>query len=359
MKDRRNSSLTTITRTPTETQWRKDAALALHYSGYPVEAEAFYFCGQPDKFSAYAVCSNDINHFAVPVLHTCHLRYCPECEKRAQIERMAKYMPAIEEVANFPKHGYSLKHLVLTTPYNLADESIIDAYRKAWNAVHATIEAVFYDVRRQYATDEEKRRKRISLKRHGIGLIVAAEFGERGHKLHFHCLIYSPFIPKNTIPKHWRHFTGGECEVTHIRKVNHAHEGAKEIICKYVTKFTELDARIVPCLHKVLFGTRRIRTYGVFYDISEKETERHVCCPVCDSGLKYMRRSDYEIATGRDVSTYVHTVEISPVKSGRDKVDKPALEPPEQAILEVLQYELWGFDAPMFQKRPKGHYQQD
>lgn len=272
---------------------------------------------------------------------------------------MTKYLPAIEDCANFPKHGYSLKHLILTTPYSLESETAVEDYRKAWSAVHSTIESVFYEVRRQYATSEEKRRKRISLKLHGIGLVVAAEYGEKGNKLHFHCLLYSPYVPIGIIPQHWKEQTGGDCTVTRIRKVNDAHAGAKEIICKYVTKFTELDPGLVPMLHKVLFGSRRIRTYGIFFNLPDIEEERLCLCPVCDSGLKYIRRQDYDIATGRVISTYLDKLEISrgkdPPHGGNNGVSGTS-QTPQETFAQLV---MGGFDAEHLLKRPKGHYSQD
>ena len=284
-------------------KWRESVANCLWYSGHKPEAEAFFNCGKDEDFRAYAVCRTDASHFAKPILHTCHLRYCVDCERRAMAKRLERFLPAIDDAINsWRKGSYRLRHIVLTTPYDLSKEEILEQYPRAWKAVQKTIEQVMFNVREKWATLEEKRRQRISLKQHGIGLIVGAEFGEQGHKLHFHLLCYCPYIPHDTLTKYWKENTNQEAYISDIKQVHSIEQAAKETITKYVTKLSDMPPELIPCLHKVLEGSRRIRSYGIFYNLPALE-EEPCTCPQCGSSVGYMRRSDYEERYGKKVLT--------------------------------------------------------
>lgn len=279
----------------TETQqWRADVATALCNAGHELEADAFLHCGDEGHFNSYLVCASDPSEYAVPMLHTCHRRYCPDCEKRAQAERLAKFLPAIQDACNLRKSGYSLKHLVLTTPYDLKSDEIFHQYARAWDAVRDTLVSLFFELRLRKATPEEKSRKRLSLTNHGIGAIVCAEFGEEGHKLHFHILAYCPYIDKERLWTAWELHTAGDCLNVHIRRIRDVEEGAKEVICKYVTKLGVLPPDLVPRLRQVLHGTRRIRSYGIFHGLACPDEVKHCECPVCGGPLMWMPRHEYE-----------------------------------------------------------------
>lgn len=279
-------------------QWRKDSALALWRAGHDYEAEAFYFCGDETKFSAIVQCSADPEHYSAPIPHTCHRRYCPDCERRANAKRFKKYMPVIEQACNFGRRDFSLKHIVLTTPYSLDDDDISERYAVSRRALGKVIERVMFltakDNPRIKVKPDELRRGRVSLRQHGMGLIVGDEFGEDGHKLHYHLLFYGPFIPKPRITETWQEYTNSECEINHIKKVD-THEGAREVMMKYATKLTLLPPALVPKLRDVLHGVRRIRTYGIFYNVPPIEEDRYHACPHCDAPLDVVWLSSLEL----------------------------------------------------------------
>lgn len=283
--------------------WRQKVARQLWNSNYQAEAIAFRDCGKDENFRAYAVCKKNPRHFAKPIVHHCHLRYCDYCETRAQAKRMERFVPVIDKALESWRAGsYRLRHIVLTTPYDLSKEEILEQYPKARKAVQKTLERLFYDVRKAYATPEEHRRKRISLKRHGIGVIVGDEFGEVGKKLHFHVLAFCPFVPHAKITEYWRHYTDNEAYISDIKQVHDKNTALRETVTKYVIKLTEMPPHLIPCLQKVLAGRRRIRSYGIWYNI-EVEEEEPCRCPECNHIVGYMKRLDYELTYGKKVLT--------------------------------------------------------
>lgn len=203
-------------------------------------------------------------------------------------------MPVIEVNCNFGSKYFSLKHITLTTPHSLYDEDIRENIRSNWNAVIKVLEKTLFFMFKSRATKSEKRRGRISMKRVGMGAIAALEFGEEGKKLHFHILFYGCYIPQWLLAVEWKAATHEKSEVVHIRKVRDAQEGAKEVILKYVTKFTELPPKAVVLLMGAIKGVRRIRAYGIFHGIPGDEKDSPVECQDCGAPVRYIHIIDFE-----------------------------------------------------------------
>lgn len=247
-------------------------------------------------------CSDHPEHDAQPVPFRCHLRYCPDCEHDAQAIRIARYVPVLRQIAELgglvddPRPTWSLKKIELTTPFSLANRNAPALYLLAWKFFERWLQLLFTYLLVDELTPAEVRRGRVDLKRHGVGAMASVEFGERGLKLHFHILIYCPFIAKHKLTDLWSQASGGVCEITWIKQVDTDQvDGALREMVKYVTKLTTLPAELVPALALVLKGNRRLRTYGVFR--GQPEPERLVCkCKICSNSVTLMRVADYFMA---------------------------------------------------------------
>lgn len=282
---------------PSSDSWRVAAANALENANLLREAALFRSC---QRHYDVDVCTKRVDHAPRAVPYTCHLRVCPDCERREQARKLKRFIPAIHDLLTLGKPGYTLKHVVLTTPYALVDKDAPDRFKIAWRALERVFDGVFTtildDARK--LSPSEKRRGRADLKRHGIGILAASEFGEEGHKLHFHLLMYSPYVPIHFLVDQWRKATRGDCEISRIKKIDLEQvKPAVLEVSKYVTKFTELPPALLPALVKVINGTKRLRTYGAMRGIGK--TERQPCyCPVCSadrrlvSVLAYIRRCE-------------------------------------------------------------------
>lgn len=253
------------------------------------------------------ICHNDPNHAPKAFPMRCGLSICEECAQRESYRKLSSYLPALQELLtpdpNFPDHF--LFKLTLTTPFALHDLTS-KTFRDKQKLVRKFLNAYFYEYfeKKGKLSKSEIRRGRCDLKKHGIGGLRSAEFGERGKRLHWHMLMYAPYMPKQDVWRVWSEVTEGQCLNVDLAAIK-ARDGGKlrdggdiigavQEIVKYATKFSELPASDVPQLYKVLKGNRRFESYGVLYNQAfndSEETER--VCEECKGQLETLRVGQY------------------------------------------------------------------
>lgn len=283
--------------------WRREVADRLFNAQRYGEAENFRMCGEVFGNFQVRLCEEHPEHEAQIVPFTCHLRYCPDCERREQARKVERYVPILKELAEQDdKPGWSLKKLDLTTPFSLDDPDAAELYDEAWRYLETMLQKLFMFLLQHELTPREQLRQRVSLKAHGVGVLAAAEFGEHGHKLHFHLLMYSPFAAKQVITDLWRESSGGTCEINWIRRIEyHGVEDAVKEQVKYITKFTELPPRLVVALADVLDGSRRLRSYGVVR--GQPEAKFEALCASCGEQVKITTARHYfELCISRNIT---------------------------------------------------------
>lgn len=272
--------------------WRSSAADALAAAGMTRESNLFRQC---ESDFLVDTCSYDVTHEPRIVKKTCHLRYCPPCEERDQARRLQRYVRPIWDMVNFAPRGTNLRKFELTTPYPLDGEDAPQKYKLAWTHFEECLRSAVYEtlLTRKKLSPEEIRRKRADMKKHHVGALACAEFGEDGHKLHFHCVILSPFLPVGKLVETWQEVTSDVCKVAYIRAIDNSSvdDELKEVI-KYVTKFTKLEPNLVPALANVLKSVRRMRTYGIFQGIKPEKKEPCLC-KVCENRRKLVNKLIY------------------------------------------------------------------
>lgn len=274
-------------------QWRFDVGQALDRAQLYREKNNFEDCGKYWGNFEVLVCESDLAHAPKAIPFTCHLRFCPDCEHREQARKLARYIPGFKNLTDGDgRADFTMKKIELTTPYSLEEMDSPALLRLSWGWVEKTLKKLMYKLREHELTPAEKRRQEINFTQHGLALLVACEFGERGKKLHFHILAYAPYIPKQLLTETWQDVTGGECEITWIKRVEHHDvEDAVTEVAKYITKFTALEPRLIPNLVRALAGTRRVRTYGVIRNCDVPE--RQCNCSHCSAKLTLIRVSEY------------------------------------------------------------------
>lgn len=274
--------------------WREAVASRLSDAGRWSESVNFRDCGKLFGNFQVLVCEADVTHQARALPFTCHLRYCPECERRNQARQVAKYTPILKDIAEqTDRPGWSLKKIELTTKYSLLTSNAAELYADAWEQFERWQQITFKHLLHHELTPAEIRRDRVDLKQHGVGSLVSAEFGETGLLLHFHILGYMPYLDKHKSSEFWLQATGGEASITYIRQIDyHDVEDAVREQVKYVTKFNQLSPALVLKLADVLDGQHRLRTYGVFRSV--KKTEPEPCtCPSCKQKISIIRVREY------------------------------------------------------------------
>lgn len=291
-----NAPMVSATNRPNHTKselWRNAVSSALRTSGMEKDALSFDLC---EKDFQVDVCTQHPDHAPRIVPFTCKLRYCPWCEKRESARKLRRYYLPILGMLDQQLYGYELRKVVLTTPFDLYHMTSAQ-YAARWDDLKRFLELFFY---RQLLTlgklsKSEIRRGRADLKKHGIGVLAAAEFGERGKKLHFHLLMYCNWIDQKNLTETWKEATNYLCQVTHVSGCDKSDlVGAVQEIVKYITKFSSLPARLVPRLAAVLKGNRRVRSYGLLNCIEASEEEEHErTCETCFANRRLVPLASY------------------------------------------------------------------
>lgn len=278
--------------------WRNAVYEQLVIAGMDSDAERWLSCETYHKipFSGedapvgtknIACCSREpLNHPRIAFKSTCGLRYCPTCAEQHSARLLARYAPVLTELA-LKSGSRRLRKIMLSTPYSLEDDSTGDHYKKLMSAIPVMFDDLLGTEWRDHS-----------------GLLVGAEIGENGYKLHFHLLAYCKFIDQKQLATAWNKATDGHAEVVWIAEVSRDKSSVEKAIAeqlKYCTKFWKLkhdgsrsmiDPHLIPKLAKLLAGTRRIRSYGLFYKIPEPEPETHYC-EVCGSPMVMIWQSDW------------------------------------------------------------------
>lgn len=287
--------------------WRKNVGEQMFFAGMEDEAQAFWSCAEnpKQKISSHApavnssaetayVCTQGQGHDALLFFSTCDNRGCPDCARRQTARFAHRYVPLTLELAA-RKDRYRLRHIVLTTPYDLKEMSVEEG-RQRIRDCRNSITGVWKML-------ETKKRKTL-------GSLESFEFGANGHKLHFHILHYGSYLPQVDIVNAWRKLTGGECEVVFVRAIGLPEDSEEKIkhdvieTLKYSTKFWStdkvtgeikyIDPSLMPKLMLILKGTRRVRSSGVFYNIPEPENEP-LCCADCGHEMSRVRIKEWHL----------------------------------------------------------------
>lgn len=222
------------------------------------------------------VCSGDHHHEAEIYSQTCDLRICPVCARRHSARLVARYLPKMQELLHSHHPTFRFRHIVFTSPAALTDPDIKEKLQRGFKLVERVMSKLMYHKKRDWKTEQ--------------GFLSTSEFGENGLKLHYHVIHYGQYLNQADLAAAWRQATGGEAEIVFVRGFPYpgltVEETLREVL-KYAVKFYSEDAttgaisaipaQLMPVLAKVLERTRRIRSYGLFYDIPEPDRPAHSC----------------------------------------------------------------------------------
>lgn len=260
--------------------WRNLVSNLLIGQGELTQASDFLWC--ESNFLGVEVCTEDLLHSkAIP--KTCHLRYCPHCARRDAARLVHVYTPQVVEITRSSQvKEYRLREIVLTMNVSLYAEDI----RAQVAAAHKSVAAVFdHFLGGKFSPSNRSRWSEPASKYYtGEGYIYSLEFGENGHKLHFHVLYFGRWISKYALSDYWEKLTGN-C-VTWIQHVTKS-EGAVAESLKYIAKVSKCfpdpetgeiierlpEPRFIARLCYVLKNTRRIISRGCFRGLDPEQTE--------------------------------------------------------------------------------------
>lgn len=287
-------------------RWRARVTDAYRAAGMLPEADLFESCSDPSKFFnlkpgdvvpseavSVVACSDNPGHLSKAICPSCQMRTCPDCAHRESARLLARYMPTMQQFLEKPhKPGWKFRKVVFTSGVSVRAGDISEQIE----ALYAALRKVFQKalkLRNQGAVD-------IS----DTGLLVTHEFGPNGLKLHFHGIYYGPFIPQVLLSHLWDRFTGWRIvsieKIGKTSRVGSLDDAVSEVV-KYTTKFWKrqkdgkvvfIEPDLIPIIHKALQGTRRVRSWGLFYDIELPDEKAY--CPDCGAALTLLSKSEWD-----------------------------------------------------------------
>lgn len=240
-----------------------------------LRAERFLECRQPGEMY-YGHCE-ECDEVRTLSPRSCGLRICPECAAARAADLACQLRPAIKKISDqLPRPHYQLRHVILTTDHQLTGD--VDDLRRLCRRLRVAARVLF-----QLMFPDDKR----------LGGMIGLEFGERGDRLHFHCLVACQWIDKNRLTETWTKLTGGHGVITWVRQVDQVDKALNEVtkyICKPLKKSEQTDsaAEKIFMLHQLLKGMRRFTTFGTFYRMDRADTETYGLCPECGSVLVWL-----------------------------------------------------------------------
>lgn len=330
-------------REPAANVTRHEVLKHLDAAGLTDAAFAYSQCQDPEHFR-FLLCPDDPDHFLKPAPYTCHLRICPDCARREHRRLVARWRPLVSDAVHDAPRYFKPTHIVFTSWRSLYDDDITEHFAPTLSAVHTSITRYFETLRKvaryevhKAAYEKKKtgmaryhlcraiaalradplarrlwlRLRRLhqankawwfnrlkrklaagaSLKQMQIGYLVGAEFGETTQHLHMHVLYFGPFIEHDIITAIWQ--AEADAKVVHFNGTMPLNTAVDETL-KYATKLSELPPALIPKLHQVLKGHRRVRAYGLFHGLTAKEKKAVCECPVCGHRLALWSEERYE-----------------------------------------------------------------
>jgi len=183
----------------------------------------------------------------------CNLRTCPVCARKQADKLFFDIMKIVRNLNITPVYKLRLITLTYGVEGDLRDR-LFDckkAFGKLWHNL---------------------------LEKKGVGALLAYEVGLKNGSLHSHTLYYGPYIPYEKLKEEWRRVTGGKWVVN--IQLCRGSKGVREVT-KYLVKGLgdDIDLYTLYEVEKAFRNTRRIMTYGIFYD---RVKEKYLfTCPVC------------------------------------------------------------------------------
>ncbi len=123
----------------------------------------------------------------------------------------------------------------------------------------------------------------MTLKDHHLGYLAAAQWGEDGGHLHFHTLVYSPFLPAAELTEQWSRFTGGKHSID-VEGVKSTDDDICSTIA-YISRLSAYPPAMAPRLAALLKGKHRFWNKGILYAHKYPARRTQYDCPICHAEL--------------------------------------------------------------------------
>ena len=266
-----------------ERKWLLETAEVLEQHDFYRQAEEFRRCHKDGVFAAVHVCREKPWEHQWPIPYGCRLPICPVCSRYVASERVRTYADPVLRAAQSRQFGYSPKLITLTTPYTPDRADFPALFEICCKGVDQVFTAVFRSVLGNALSVSDRKKGRVTLKEYHLGYLAAAQWGEDGGNLHFHALVYSPFLPASELTEQWSHFTGGKHSV-HVAGIKPTDDDICSTIA-YISRLSTYPPAMSPRLAAFLKARRRFWNKGIFYAHQYPARRSQYDCPICHAAL--------------------------------------------------------------------------
>lgn len=295
--------------------------------GWSLSVEADRFCQCGSQFAAYA-CDPCRLDFRSPV--SCNSRLCSKCGRRQARKWRQPIIDKCKSLLAQRRKGWNLMLLTLTTDSaryaggmpNRKDirrlhRETADFLRLFYGKyeAHVTAKGRVIETKRRFSYDRTELGVKVKVRRNpivrqgrkglvtdwrvwrGSGGVAAMELGMRrgtnhagelNNNLHFHALIYAPYISQRRLSEAWNRITV-DSYIVDIRAVKTVAHAANYVL-KYMSKPPAVESYSELANYaEAIKGSRRLKTAGVFYNglEIEKKEKLKVACPCCQDRLTF------------------------------------------------------------------------
>lgn len=211
-------------------------------------------------------CETDTRRFVIP--ETCKSRVCPECQRR----HANKYRRRFTKMVGAWKRRPGQAVMLLTLTFRATGALITGAeIRRGFREVRRL-------VREFYPNGDN------------CGAVGVAEIGQ-GNNLHVHLIVVGGYVSQRHLSERWLKITGNSY-VVDIRAVRQVGRAVGYVL-KYIGKLPSfVDPVSYGDLLAALKGTRRLHTFGCFYNRMGKPETSKFECPFCGGKLRFHGESD-------------------------------------------------------------------
>ena len=199
----------------------------------------------------------------------CELRTCPVCSAKMTGKLYNELVKVIDILKLKNDYGnYSgFRHLILTIPVDDLKQDIKKAIKR--------VEYIRQFLYKKFA-------------KKGIktfwGAIAGLEIGQKTGMVHYHLLLYCPYIDVHELRKIWKI---GYLKLIRVKDEKYFYSALKNIVM-YVINFSKMSKSGNMTMERIaeiemaLKGLRRVKTWGIFYNRLKLKVKTKFLCKKCN-----------------------------------------------------------------------------
>lgn len=238
------------------------------------EASRFAGCASSKRVMVCPTCQHKYSF-----RNSCRSRICDRCVGWYARRFNSRLQELLRPLWSRRSRSFSVKLVTLTFQVDrFGDQIERDAYRRAQREVAQFVKRFYH----KFAGRRSRHGNWYLTKAwRGSGAVAVPEVGQSGRNLHFHLIVYGPFIGRGALMDAWAEITG-DSSMVDVREVKQLAQAVR-YVTKYLAKAPGLDdpnnlalgwAQRLAAWAWLMKGSRRLLMYGIFFGKLPPEPKR-------------------------------------------------------------------------------------